>query len=1389
MKNAEYSLSLDVGRDHVGYCLMDKNHNVIPISGKKLWGVHTFEDAETAQERRQHRINRRNIDRAKRRLNLLQMLFAEEIHAIDDTFFLRLNESMLYLDDKSTNFKYPLFNDENYTDKDYYKDYPTGYHLRWELINNPAPHDIRLVYLALYSILKHRGNFLTPGSLSEVRDLNLLIDNVLDSINELSDYALRIEEPDKVRDLLQDKKKKKQEKIKDIIPLILHNSSDEKAAKNAIKAISRLMVGGTADVAVIFPDVFSKEDPTNFSFADAKYDEEIYPELDSSYPEYAAAINEMKGVYNWEILNGIVGEEKYLCCAEINIYNKHHDDLALLKRIIKTYCTDGYYEYFFHGDSKKAITYAAYIGTIHDKGKKKTISKCSRDNFLKEIVKLANTLLPEEENANNGEEKKPVKKLDASILRGIPVMPEDIAVIQNMKQDAEHETFLPRIRMSTNGVIPNQLHLQELTAILENARKYLPFLNQADEYGTVADKIQILATFRIPYFVGPLSNRHADQGANVWMVRKKDGKILPWNFSDYVDEKASRNKFIARMTAKCNMIPVEDVLPKESLTYTAFVVLNQLNVLKIKGEPISVDTKKELYRNVYCQHDTVTVKTIYAYLKHKYPELTPEDIGGISIDYKGSLKPYRNFAKILGADKLEDPEYCKIIEKVIQFLTVFHNDSKQIQEIISETFPGKFTVEECKKISHLSYTGWGNLSKEFLNGITGANVDTGECFTIIKGLWDTNNNLQQLMSKQYTFADEVDALNREDFLRNQAITYENTVGNLNIPPSVKRSTWRTIRICEEIHKIVGVAPTRIFIKMHRGAADSNKNESKKETLLKLYKNLLKGKKDIQREWMKEIQELDERLFNNRNVYLYFLQMGRCMYTGKEIPLSEVLDPSNQDWNRDHIYPQSRFIDETIDNLVLVDSSVNRKKGSFLLDTEIRKKMDSFWKKLVDYKLLTKVKYDRLVRSNEFTEEELSSFVAKQIVEQRRSTKVIADILKNIYRNTEVVYVKARLVSLFKQEHDIELSPLVSKTYYAKEAYMTGVVGDLYDAKFTSNPLAWFKSNRQKNYSIRKLFNYDVERDGEIIWFGEKENRSSINKVIKILNRNDILTSEQTYCESGKMFDDNPSPKGKASLIPRKKNLDPLKYGGFSTAATYAFAIITRDANGTRVKDIAEIPIHINNKANGSYKYLETFIEEKKGYKDVKIVAYPVMKNSEIRINGYPMRIRGVSGNSFIFKNALELVLTGKSYETACRVCKFIAKNKKALSERELKKYRPEPSETYDKFNDTDLNELYDDLLYKLTHTIYSKRLNNQADFLAQRRDAFRSMDNLSDKALVINEFMNLFRSNTSTSANFQRLGGVASAGIMQLSAKKLESANLELVNTSITGFYESRRKI
>ena len=74
--------------------------------------------------------------------------------------------------------------------------------------------------------------------------------------------------------------------------------------------------------------------------------------------------------------------------------------------------------------------------------------------------------------------------------------------------------FLPRLRSSENGVIPYQLQLRELDAILKNASLYLPFLaqQQCDGY-TPAEKIRKTFEFRVPYYVGPLN----DKAAHHWL--------------------------------------------------------------------------------------------------------------------------------------------------------------------------------------------------------------------------------------------------------------------------------------------------------------------------------------------------------------------------------------------------------------------------------------------------------------------------------------------------------------------------------------------------------------------------------------------------------------------------------------------------------------------------------------------------------------------------------------------------------------------------------------------------------------------------------------------------------------------------------------------------------
>ena len=60
---------------------------------------------------------------------------------------------------KCPELPYALFADDAYTDKEYHKQFPTIYHLRKWLMETDETPDIRLIYLALHHMMKHRGHF------------------------------------------------------------------------------------------------------------------------------------------------------------------------------------------------------------------------------------------------------------------------------------------------------------------------------------------------------------------------------------------------------------------------------------------------------------------------------------------------------------------------------------------------------------------------------------------------------------------------------------------------------------------------------------------------------------------------------------------------------------------------------------------------------------------------------------------------------------------------------------------------------------------------------------------------------------------------------------------------------------------------------------------------------------------------------------------------------------------------------------------------------------------------------------------------------------------------------------------------------------------------------
>lgn len=1347
----KYYLGLDIGTNSVGWAVTDENYNLCKYAGKRMWGIRLFEGGETAEQRRISRSNRRRLSRKKQRIDLLQELFAEEIAKMDPTFFIRLNESRLHLEDKSTGEKFPLFTDKDYTDIQYYKEYPTMYHLRKELIENSKVHDVRLVYLACHHILKNRGHFLINGSFSDVKKLSSVCESMLNSFNGISKYQIEINDIERLEEILSDRKKQKSVKAKELIQIFecgpCEDKTDEKTCKAIVSNLSKWLTGLKGNINSIFDMQFEEIDTSSFSFTEPKYEDTISAALEEKYPDYADVIQKIKTVYDWSVLVEIMAGEDYLSFAKVNAYNKHKENLCILKEVIRKYCDSEMYHKFFNGFDEKN-GYGNYIGSIYKNGHSYAMKKCSTEDFYKTLGKILDKIQPEKEDEN---------------------------VLEELKVEVKNQTLLPLARTTANGTIPNQVHIQELKAILDNAKKYLPFLNEKDEYGTVAEKIISIAKFRIPYYVGPLSTRHKKQGANSWIVRKQEGRIYPWNFEEMVDLEQSNKEFIQRMTNKCTHLIGEDVLPKNSLLYSRYMVLNELNNLRIRGNKISVNLKQELYKELFCTKAKVTGKGLFNYLKKEDEELALEDISGFDIDFKSSLTSYLDFKKQILGEEIEKDKYKDIVENIIKWKTIYDDDSKMMKKMIEREYPNVFSKDQIKKICRFKYSGWGNFSLSFLNGIRGADRETGENFTIIEALWKTNYNLMQLLSKQFTFREEIDLINADKVGKIDKVSYDNTVKDLIVSPANKRAIWQTVQITEEIKKVMKCGPERIFIEMARGGEkEKRRTVSRKARLLELYAAC----KDDVRDWTKEIENREEREFNSKKLYLYYTQMGRCMYSGEEIDIDELMQ-KNSKWDIDHIYPQSKIKDDSIDNMVLAKKVINNSKQNKLLSPDIRIKMKKYWNTLYKGNFISKKKYDRLTRTEDFTNEELSGFIERQIVETRQSSKAVAELLNRLYEHSEIVYVKAGLVSDFRHDNKLLKSRRINDYHHAKDAFLNIVVGNVYNAKFTSNPRKWIKENRGTNYSIRRVFDYNVKRGNTVVWQGVKDAGHSIEAIRKTMARNDILYTEYTYCDKGELFNATLVRKGNDKAINLKKDLDSVKYGGYNTPKTSAFAFIEFDGKKKERKNhIVEIPVYIVNIASRQPDTIKEYLEQKKGYKNVVVKKYPIKKNALIKVDGYLARLRGATEKDVLLKNAVQLVLRDEYSENIRKVEKYLENN-----------IQYQADSKFEGFTQEDLNDLYDELYIKLKESIYNKRPANQLGTLEKGREKYRAIGDLREKAKIINNILALFQCDATTSTNLKEIGGTANAGNMAYNKNTLPTKKLILIHQSVTGLFETEEEL
>ena len=1365
MKNAQnknYYLSLDIGTDSVGYAATDENYNLLKFHGEPVWGATVFDAASLNTDRRTFRTARRRLDRRQQRVDLLQELFAKEIGKIDPRFFIRMEESTLYPEDKTD--KYTLFNDKNFTDKDYHDKYPTIHHLIDELMKSSEPHDVRLVYLACAWLVAHRGHFLQNISvekLSDIKDFNRIYDDFF----EYFECRGFINKPwDKtsidVTKLAETLKKDRgvTQKYKELCELIYNGKppkedvSDEFPFTFSKEGILKLLAGGTYDLAKLF-DNEDYAELTNKSVSLSMDDDklaEIAAEIGDDYD----LIENLRSIYDWSILVNILAAKNTISEAKIKVYEQHQKDLAFLKHVVKTYIPEKYDEVFRRTDlpQKDIANYAAYS---HHTDVKNPGAKWHKDK-----------------------DKEKFSKFILGLIKEIEPNERDQVQFEDMKQRLETRKFMPKQKDGDNRVIPNQLYLFELKEILKNASKYLPFLNETDEDGiSTKSKIESIFSFRIPYFVGPLNER----SDKAWLVRKAEGKILPWNFAKIVDIEATEEAFINELTNKCSYIPGEDVLPKDSLAYHKFEVLNEINNLKIDGEKISVELKQKIFNEIFMMNKKVTRKKIEQFLvKEGFIEKGREAaLTGIDITIKSDLMPQHAFKRLLDSNTLTENEVEEIIKR-----STYAEDKSRLSKWLEREFPN-ISESDKKYICNIKIKDFGRLSRKFLCELQGTNKETREPCTILSALWNTNYNLMEILANdRFTFTEEIEKLRKAYYAEHGDLKLEDRLDEMYISNAVKRPIYRSLDIIGDVTKAFG-KPTKIFIEMTRGGTKDQKGKrtkSRKDQILELYDKFKNEDVLYLRKQLEDMGVSADNKLQGDKLFLYFMQMGKCMYTGKPIDLANL---GSKLYDIDHIYPQSYVKDDSIiNNKVLVLSEANGLKGDkYPIEESVRNQMRKFWEILKEKEFISEEKFKRLTRSTPFTEDEKLGFINRQLTETSQSAKAVATLLKEKFPKTEIVYCKAGLTSDFRDKFKIWKSRLFNDLHHAVDAYLNIVTGNVYSMKFTKN----FNVNTQYTVKTTALFTHPVVCNGKIVWDGDK----MLAKVKETAVKNNAHFTKFAFFKKGGLFDQMPVPAGDG-LVPRKKNLPTEKYGGYDGVSTSYLLLVK--INMGKKSEIMFFPVptllkeRFETEEGFAEEYILSTLREKKGNKIQKI---------EILLNRRKFKI-----NSVLYLDGFRVAIAGASlkdgrmafhpliqFSHSSQIVFYLKKLEKLLE-----KTKENSKLIYDAEHDMVTVEenlkLYDIYLSKL-QTIYSKRPGNGNIVLdlANKKEVFSALSPI-DQAKVLLQIHSLFCRASFGGIDLSLIGLSKKTAIVRkslsLSSWKSDYKDVRIIDSSASGLWEKK---
>lgn len=1342
-----YNIGLDIGTSSVGYAMTDEKGRLLRFHKRPTYGSVLFEEAQTAKERRQKRSARRRLARRRKRIKLLQALVAPDVCAADPEFFLRMNESFLWSEDSKYEKLYAKLPKALFVDGTVsVETLPTIYHIRNELVKSTKQADIRYVYLAMHHIIKYRGHFLMEGqTLSDIgaeapQKMQDLLELLTDPENFPCGFVPAENAAKEICHTMENHSLRGMARKEQIQKLLY--AGKKKGSKETAQALASLLLGykGSLKALIGYESQTDAPEKTSLGAIEGETEETYLAGMTEAQAEVFALMLEL---YRWQLFAEIRQNGQTISDTMVARYEKHGRDLEKLKAWVKAYQPDKFYALF--RDDENAKGYAAYTDHLRKpkKFKKEKLQRCTQDEFYK-VLKAMLT-----------------GNKDAEAAAAAQPMLEAID---------EPNGFLPLQRINLNGQIPNQIQAEELVKILDAQGKYYPTLRENRE------KILSICTFRLPYYVGPL---YQDKNSpfQKWIVRDMTQPAYPWNFFDVVNQTKTAEGFIANLRNKCTYLPIEDVLPLHSLLYEEYLMLNELNRVRVKGNLIrDVQLKKRMMDELFAKNKSVSYKVFAKWLRQKspYTDVTENDISG-------TQEPNKFTASLRTRYDLEkhgftvNDQTTEQLETLVRWSTIFE-DRSILKKLIQEKYPD-VTDTQLSFLVQRRYTGWGRLSEKLLAGVLGEYEN--QPATIMEVLRATNENFMQVLNNpQYHFQEKIA---KERLMElgepKEEIEYDE-IRKLQVSPALKRGIWTAVRIVKELIEHQGCHPHAIYLENTREETPDEKKQrtqSRLNQVEQMYKELAEDKtaEKVPSECWEVLKNCKDKKKLDDQQYLYLLQLGKSLYSGKPLDFDQLSTTTEID----HILPRCYIVDNSIENRALVLKGENQRKGdSLLLEDSIRDSQRPWWNYLRQKGLMGEKKFKNLTRSV-VSEEDKQKFIARQLVETGQMVQCVTELFKRYYPDVHVSGIKAGLSSELREQYGLYKIRELNDMHHAYDALLAATMGN-----FVERFMPWLDSESSAAIRFRKA--QEAKKDDN-----NKVDLSSKHGMILAKFSRDqedadtgeiIHNAQQEICylkavwgyhdghvvflkrqKSGKITEASRYRAGHASAkLPLKKGMSCQRYGGFDSIKPAYIAAISYQKGKQRAGALVNVPIYLAEAIEKNPKVLVDYLE--KDYPGVQIIRPKILIRQKIEYEGNELTL----GSCTETYNAKELFLPtflhpilAKIYNASC-----------VLTDAD----------------ENQLNTLIDVLLEKLSsqYPIYSGALKA----LEAKKSEILSLS-IADKGKFIAETMKI----TSAGKEYAKYStslpklGIADKG--RLNNKLPHPEKIILIDQSITGLREKRTKL